>query len=81
MLLSSMLPRRSVGRFNFDWGLHILLMLITKKVIYIHIYNTAVLINTCSFLINVAKLCEPLSKLDLQTLRKGGTKERTQRNK
>ena len=33
------------------------------------------------FLINVVKLCLPLSKLDLPTLRKGSTEERTQRNK
>ena len=32
-------------------------------------------------LINVVKLCPPLSKLDLPTLRKGSTEERTQRNK
>ena len=33
------------------------------------------------FLINVVKICKPLSKLDLPTLRKGSTKERTQRSK
>ena len=47
--------------------------------IYIYIYNAAVLINICRFLINVDKLCKPLSKLDLPTLRKGSTEERTQR--
>ena len=47
--------------------------------IYIYVYNTAVLINICRFLINVVKLCKPLSKLDLPTLLKGSTEERTQR--
>ena len=47
----------------------------------IPLYNTAVLIIICRFLINVVKLCKLLSKLDLQTLRKGSTEERTQRNK
>ena len=44
----------------------------------IYIYNTAVLINICRFLINVVKLCKPLSKLDLPTLRKGSREEKTQ---
>ena len=46
----------------------------------IPLYNTAVLINICRFLINVVKLCIPLSKLDLPTLRNGSTEERMQRN-
>ena len=40
----------------------------THTHIYIYIYNTAVLINICRFLINVVKLCKPLSKLDLPTI-------------
>ena len=34
-----------------------------------------------SFWINVVKICKPLSKLDLPTLRKGSIEERTQQNK
>ena len=49
--------------------------------IYIYIYNTAVLINICRFLINVVKLCKPLSKLYHPAHRKGSTEERTQRKK
>ena len=44
-------------------------------VLYIYIYNTAFLINICRFLINVVKLCKPLSKLDLPALRKGSAEE------
>ena len=47
----------------------------------LYIYNIAVLIIICRFLINVVKICKPLSKLDLPTLRKGSIEERTQRNK
>ena len=36
--------------------------------------------NICRFLINVVKLCKPLSKFDIPSLRKGSTEERTQRN-
>ena len=40
--------------------------------IYIsYIYNTAVLIKICRFLINVVKFTQTLTKLDLPTLRKG----------
>ena len=35
--------------------------------------------NICRFLINVVRLCKPLSKLDLPTLLKGSTEESTQR--
>ena len=35
----------------------------------------------CVFLINVGKFMQTLTKLDLPTLRKGSTEERTQRNK
>ena len=48
--------------------------------IYIYIIQQFSLIYVV-FLINVVKLCTPLSKLDLPTLRKGSTEERTQRNK
>ena len=48
--------------------------------IYIHIMQQFSLIHLV-FWINVVKLCKPLSKLDLPTLRKGSTEERTQRNK
>ena len=41
----------------------------------IPLYNTAVLINICRFLINVVNLCKPLSKLDLPTFRNGSTEE------
>ena len=52
-------------------------------IIYIlFIYNIAVLIIICRFLINVVvRICKPLSKLDLPTLRKGSMEERTQRKK
>ena len=46
-----------------------------------YIYNTAVFIKICRFWINVVKFMQTLTKLDLQTLRKGGTSERSQRNK
>ena len=49
--------------------------------IYIYIYNTAVLIKICRFLINVVKFTQTLTKLDLPTLRTGSIEERTQRNK
>ena len=53
-----------------------------KHYIYIYIYNTAVLIKICRFLINVVKFfTQTLTKLDLPTLRKGSIEERTQRNK
>ena len=48
---------------------------------YIYIYNTAVLIKICRFLINVVKFTQTLTKWDLPTLRKGSIEERTQRNK
>ena len=48
---------------------------------YIYIYNTLVLIKICRFLINVVKFMQTLTKLDLSTLCKGSTEERTQRNK
>ena len=37
----------------------------------IPLYNTAVLINICRFLINVVELCTPLSKLDLPNASQG----------
>ena len=43
--------------------------------------NTAVLIKICRFWINVVKFMQTLTKLNLPTLRKGSTEERTQRNK
>ena len=49
--------------------------------IYIYVYNTAVLIKICRFLINVVKFMQAHTKVDLPTLRKGSTEERTQRNK
>ena len=49
--------------------------------IYIHIIQQFSLIYVVFFLINVVKLCKALSKLDLPTLRKGSTEERTQWNK
>ena len=43
---------------------------------YMYIYILQqFLFNVCRFLINVVKLCKPLSKLDLPTLRKGSTEE------
>ena len=52
------------------------------KILYIYIYILQQFsFNMRRFLINVDKLCKPLSKLDLPTLRKGSTEERTQRNK
>ena len=45
------------------------------------LHNTAVLIKICSFLINVDKFMQTLTKLDLPTLRKGSTEEKTQRSK
>ena len=50
--------------------------------IYIYIYIIWQLsLIYVDFRINVVKLCLPLSKLDLPTLRKGCTEEWTQRNK
>ena len=43
----------------------------------IPLHNTAVLIKICRFLINVVKFTQTLMKLDLPTLRKGSTEERT----
>ena len=69
----------SVGR---SWILILIRFVIFNYIyLYIYTYNKAVLINICRFLINVVKLCKPLSKLDLQTFRKGSAVERTQRNK
>ena len=48
---------------------------------YIYIYNIAVLIKICRFLINVVKFTQTLTKLDLPTLRKGSIEDLTQRNK
>ena len=45
----------------------------------LYIYNTAILIKICHFLINVVKFTQTLTKLDLPTLRKGSIEERTQR--
>ena len=47
----------------------------------IPLHNTAALINICRFLINVVKFMQTPTKLDLPTLRKGNSEERTQRNK
>ena len=47
----------------------------------IPLHNTAVLNKICRFLINDVKFTQTLTKLDLPTLRKGSTEERTQRNK
>ena len=47
----------------------------------IPLHNTAVLIKICRFWINVVKFMQTLTKLDIPTLRKGSTEERTQRKK
>ena len=50
--------------------------------IHVYICNTAALINMCRFFfLNVVKFMQTRTKLDLPTLRKGSTEERTQRNK
>ena len=86
-VLSSQLPLQSVGRSNFDKGLHNLKTLIQKqhkiiinmKLLY-YIYTYIVTFNFLLlfyvvFLINVIKLCKPFSKLDLPTLRKGSRED------
>ena len=46
------------------------------------IFAMAILVvSLCHFRINIIKLCEPLSQLDLSTLLHGSVEERTQRNK
>ena len=66
----------------------ILEMLLLSVFFFLHhcpllipLYNTAVLINICRSLINVVKLCKPLSKFDFPKLRKGSTEEWAQQNK
>ena len=55
-----------------------LVILFVNCPLLIPLYNSSSLINVGFLLINVDKLCLPLSKLDLPTLRKGSTEERTQ---
>ena len=87
----------SVGRFNFDKGLHDLIMLIqkrhknyTNKNYYIYkeifAYMYIYIIQQFSFKYVVFEstllnFTQTLTKLDLPTLRKGSIEERTQRNK
>ena len=61
--------------------IHILYIVFLLIVQLIPLHNIAAFINICRFLNNVVKLCLPLSKLNLPTLRKGCTEEWTQRNK
>ena len=44
------------------------------------IFDVVILFFMCFFRVNIIKLCKPLSKLDLPTLRQGSV-ERTQLNK
>ena len=47
------------------------LLILHNCPLLIPLHNTAVLIKICRFLINVVKLTQTLTKLDLPTLRKG----------
>ena len=48
---------------------YIYILVIYTAICSVYLYNTAVLINICRFLINFVKLSKPFSKLDLPTLR------------
>ena len=61
--------------------IYIVLFFLHNCPLLIPLHNTAVHIKICRFLINVVKFMQTLTKLDLPTLRKGSTEERTQRNK
>ena len=70
-----------VVEWCFFYLLYTYIIHILVHIYYIYIYNIEISLIYVVFWINVMKICKPLSKLDLPTLRKGCREERTQRNK